>query len=181
MTKAISILAVMLTIMGCLIVGGALALNTPARVYWLLFLTELILICTGFLAAWSSGDTLAYLSAVRSRGQIIMKMVALLSTSALLFICGIWVHQKTQMETSIRQLSGMEGAFAHASHQAMQLFILTCMMVICLKLTLGYVRGVVTAYKKFASAEKKSDKRVRCNGIPVQEYKSQKGQSDNRQ
>ncbi|MFM9271396.1 hypothetical protein ACJ7V3_14250 [Halomonas elongata] len=149
MTKAISTLAIMLTIMGCLVVGCALALITPGRLYWLLFLTELLLICAGFLVAWSSGDVLADPSAIRSRRQTIIKMMALLSTSALMFVCGIWIHHKPRMETSIQQLAGMEGTLAYASHQAMLLFILACLVILCLKLTLGYFQGVATADRNF--------------------------------
>ena len=98
--------------------------------------------------------------------------VALLTISILLFISGDWVHQKPQMKDSSQQLEGMEGLYAQATHDGMQLFMLACLMVVIVKLILAYIQGVILGNGGDSSSKKELDNGVRSNGVPLVGYKS---------
>lgn len=166
MKTGIATLTIMLSITGSFIVGAALAFNEPARLYWFLFISELFLVCSAFLTAWSAGDALSRLTKLEHCGLVVVKVVTLLIISVLLFISGDWVHLKPQMEDSIQQLVGMEGLYAQASHDGMQLFMFACLMVAIVKLILAYIQGVILGSGGDSLSQKELDNGVRRNGIP---------------
>ena len=172
MKTGIATLVIMLSISGSLIVGAALTLNEPARLYWFLFASELFLLCAAFLTAWSAGNILSRLTKPKRCGLELVKIVALLTISILLFISGDWVHQKPQMKDSSQQLEGMEGLYAQATHDGMQLFMLACLMVVIVKLILAYIQGVILGNGGDSSSKKELDNGVRSNGVPLVGYKS---------
>lgn len=151
MKTGIATLAAMLSVMGVLIIGAALTLNEPARLYWFLFASQLILVCTAFLIAWSASELLSHLSKSDHRGFAIVQIVMRLVVAGLVFMSVDWIHHKPQIEESIHGLSGMEGSFANATHQGMQVFIFACFTVIIVKLILSYVQGVVLGQSNRAS------------------------------